>query len=125
VQQPALYGLAAAGLATALWTRRVPRGMWPLVAGALSFVAGLFALGSTYDQYYVLFLPLFAVVGAAWMQPRLRRTDWAIVAMVLPAAHSIAYHVRWVTSHTAPSDSYLGGSPTPPSFDPTPGSTSS
>ncbi len=126
VQQPAIYLLGAAGLVAALRRAAIDRDrlLWPATAAALA--VGIFAIGKAYDQYYAMLLPLLAVLGAAFAQSKgfLERrapTAVAIVAVVALCAANLhrTYRsnatqvaaLRWVTTHTAPTDSYLGGSP--------------
>jgi uncharacterized membrane protein len=133
---PVFYGLGTAGIAAACRVR--PRAdQLPIIASAVSLVAGIFIIGKSYDQYYALLLPLVAVLAAAVAQDALPRTRATrsnaivIVAMIALAAWSIGRllhwfrpndsqltEIAWVTSHTDPSDTYLGGTSGPATFRP-------
>jgi len=127
-QQPAVYLLGFAGLIACARTVNADRVV--VVATAASLTAGIFAIGKAYDQYYVLLLPLLAVLGAAFVRDAAAISPpRTAIVMTLVAALSLAVSIRayrsdaiqlaaiaWVTEHTRPSDTYLGGSPGPALF---------
>lgn len=135
VQQPAIYLLGAVGLFRALRTPLAQRDRVAVPATAASLAAGIFVVGRAHDQYYALLLPLLAVLGAGvavewWSAPAAdrRATDGrapivgaAMAGVVAICVFNLArtYRsnaeqlaaIRWVTTNTEATDSYIGGSP--------------
>ena len=129
VQQPAIYGLGVIALTLRLRadvTGSVRRTVIPFTA--LSLVAGIFVIGKAYDQYYVLLLPLLAVLAGALAADLHRaanvRAAVPVALTVGLAALSLAISARaftsiapqlddiaFVTTQTMPADAYVGGSP--------------
>jgi 4-amino-4-deoxy-L-arabinose transferase-like glycosyltransferase len=132
VQQPALYALGFAGLVTSARTLGEHRERPVVVGIAASLAVGIFLIGKAYDQYYALLLPLLTVLGAAWVRDTFALTSArAAAAMILVTLLALTMSIRtfrssalqfgaiaWVTEHTDPSDTYLGGSPGPALFRP-------
>jgi len=129
VQQPGIYLLGAAGWFQAARRLRTAPDRIAVVAVAASLAAGLFVIGKAYDQYFALLLPLLAVLGGTAARTAPART--ALAVAVALAVVAVANDVRrfepnsaqradiaWVTTHTPPDASYLGGSPGPALFRP-------
>lgn len=64
VHGPAVYGFGLAGLIASARLRAGPDAMLTCAAGSL--LVGLLLIGRAYDQYFLSFLPLLAVFGAAF-----------------------------------------------------------
>lgn len=65
IHDPALYLFGVGGLVAAVLRARANRDA-VLVATTASLLIGLFAIGRSNDQYYMMFLPLLAVFAAAF-----------------------------------------------------------